>query len=80
MMFSILMSILFVNRKYVNVVNPIFIIFYFAAIIKGFSKALISDKTDMREDPVIKYQTICSGGILLILMCRLLNYICSKML
>ena len=40
---SIFMVILFVNRKYLFIVNPIFIVFYISAGAKGISKAPFID-------------------------------------
>ena len=41
---SILMVVLFVNRKYLLIVNPLLTVFYMTTVLIGFSKANFGDK------------------------------------
>ena len=64
--FSIFMVILFVNRKYLMIVNPIFVVFYISAGAKGMSKAKFID---------LEYFTCIVLGVAMIIVSKVLHYI-----
>ena len=66
------MVILFVNRKYLFIVNYTFTIFFFAAGLKGFSKAIFTDM-----DYTVEYHTVCFLIVAIMITSKITNYLFS---